>query len=112
MSQRVARGIWPHPPLKFSYLVNHLAEVIKEEKWFPVEWEPIIPGEPIREGGIIERRSKKRYKYRWQMHSSTTTITLADKGEKVFRSPKVVAEYYLKIDLHLPGDLDGWEVVE
>jgi hypothetical protein len=31
---------------------------------------------------------------------------------RVFSSAKDAARYFLKWDLHLPGDLDGWKVIE
>jgi hypothetical protein len=37
---------------------------------------------------------------------------LAESTERVFSSAEDVARYYLKWDLHLPGDLDGWKVIE
>ena len=56
MPERIERGLWPHPPLKFSAVVGHLAQVLKSEKWFPREWKPAVPGESIWEGGVIERK--------------------------------------------------------
>jgi len=32
--------------------------------------------------------------------------------ERVFSDPKDAACYFLNRNLHLPGDLDGWKVVE
>ena len=36
---------------------------------------------------------------------------LADRGFSVFFSAKAAARHYLKWELNLPGDLDGWKVV-
>ena len=60
MSERIERGIWPHEPLKFSVVVRHLANILEAEKWFPVEWQPPVPGDAIREGGVIEHQSRLR----------------------------------------------------
>jgi len=38
-------------------------------------------------------------------------LVLAEQTEKVFSSSQDAARYYLKWDLNLPGDLDGWTVV-
>lgn len=111
ISERIERGIWPHAPLRFSDLVIHLAKVIETEKWFPVEWEPLVPGKAIREGGIIETKSKKEFIYRYQRHHPINPTVLAEKGERTFSSSKKVAEIYLKNEFHLPGDLDGWTII-
>jgi len=62
MPERIERGLWPHPALKFSDVVRHLAQVLESETWFPREWKPAIPGESIWEGGVIERKAQWIYK--------------------------------------------------
>jgi hypothetical protein len=37
---------------------------------------------------------------------------LVDSVEEAFSSAEDAARHSLKWDLHLPGDLDGWKVVE
>jgi hypothetical protein len=110
MAERIERGVWPHPPLKINDLVTHLASVLQAEKWFPREWERAEPGKPVWEGGVIERQSAGRYLYRAQRHHPTNPNILAEQTEKVFSSADDAARYYLKWDLHLPGNLDGWTV--
>jgi hypothetical protein len=111
MPDRIERGVWPHPPINFSDLVTHLVAVLQSEKWFPREWKPAEPGKPVWEGGVIERQSSSRYVYRAQRHHPTQPNILAEKTEKVFSSPEDAARHYLKWDLNLPGNLDGWTVV-
>ena len=111
MPERIKRGLWPHPPLKYSEVVRHLARVLESEKWFPHEWKPVISGKPIWEGGVIERKTRWLYVYRTQRHHPIAPNVLAGQAKKIFISPKAAARYYLKWDLHLPGDLDGWKVV-
>jgi hypothetical protein len=36
---------------------------------------------------------------------------LAEETHKEFDSAESVAKHYLKWDLNLPGDLDGWKVI-
>lgn len=112
MPERIKRGLWPHPPLKLSDVIEHLTTILKSEKWFPRQWKPAIPGEPVWEGGVIERQSSSRYVYRSQRHDPINPNVLAEQTEKVFSSPEGAARYYLKWDLNLPGDLDGWTVVD
>jgi hypothetical protein len=111
LSERSASGLWPHPPLNLSHVVVHLAAVIESEQWFPRPWQPAIPGEPVWEGGVIEHVSRTKYIYRTQHHHPLNPTILEGQTEKVFRSSKKAAAHYLKWDLHLPGDLDGWQVV-
>ena len=111
MPERIERGLWPHPPLKLSDVVRHLARVLESERWFPREWRPASPGEPVWEGGVIERQSPSRYVYRSQRHHPVNPLTVAEQSEKVFTSAKDAAKHYLRWELNLPGDLDGWKVV-
>jgi hypothetical protein len=111
MPERIERGLWPHPPLRFSDVARHLASVLVSETWFPREWKPAVPGESVWEGGVIERQSQSRYVYRSQRHHPVVPNIVAGQSEKVFDSPEEVAIHYLKWDLNLPGDLDGWKVV-
>ena len=110
--ERINRGLWPHPPLKLSEVVAHLAKVLESERWFPREWKPAIPGEAVWEGGVIERQSPSRYVYRTQRHQAANPAVLAEQMERVFSSSADAARFYLKWDLSLPGDLDGWKVVD
>jgi hypothetical protein len=111
MPERIERGLWPHPPLKFSVVIRHLAQVLKSGKWFPREWEPAVPGESVWEGGVIERKARWVYVYRAQRHHPSNPNVLAEQTTKIFISPDAAATHYLKWDLNLPGDLDGWKVV-
>jgi hypothetical protein len=111
MPERIERGIWPHPPINLSEVTHHLARVLESEKWFPREWKPAAPGEAVWEGGVIERQSTSRYIYRSQRHQPINPNVLAEQTEKIFSSSKAAAQFYLKWDLNLPGDLDGWKVV-
>jgi hypothetical protein len=111
MPERVERGMWPHPPLKLSDVVRRLASVLESERWFPREWKPAVPGEPVWEGGVIERQSASKYVYRAQRPHPAVPNLLAEETEEIFTAPQDAARHYLKWDLILPGDLDGWKVV-
>jgi len=39
-------------------------------------------------------------------------MILAEETEIDFDNPKDACDYFLRWDLHLPGDLDGWIVIE
>ncbi len=111
MPERIKRGLWPHPPLKFSEIVRHLVKVLESEKCFPREWKPAVPGESVFEGGVIECQSLSKYVYRTQRHHPINPNVLAEQTEMIFALSEEALRFYLKWDLNLPGDLDGWKVV-
>jgi hypothetical protein len=110
LADRVARGLWPHPPLRFRELARHVARVVRREGSFPRPWRPHEPGQPVDEHGVVERRGPFRYVYRAQRHHATDPRLLAEVTERTFLSAVAAARHYLRWDLHLPGDLDGWVV--
>ena len=111
LSDRIEKGLWPPPPLKFSDIVECLIRTVETETWFPLKWS-LVEGKPIREGGIIERKSSSKFIYRSYRHDANNSYLLAEQTEKVFTTSRDVVKYYLKWDLNLPGDLDGWQVSE
>ena len=112
MPDRIKRGLWPHSPLRFCDVVEQLVSVLENERWFPVAWHPHTQGRAVYEGGVIERKSPKKYIYRTARSLAVNPFALAQVTEKVFASLTGAARHYLKWDMHLPGDLDGWKVVE
>ena len=112
MPERIARGMWPHPPISFSEVLARLTELINHHRWFPRQWQPHSEGEPIHEGGVIERLGIDRYVYLAARAHPVQPHVVAECTERVFSSAEDAARYFLKWDLHLPGDLDGWKVIE
>lgn len=112
MPDRIEQGFWPHPPIKLSLVEHHLAGILRTERWFPHEWHPHKEGQAVHEGGVIERKDPSKYIYRAARAWPTNPFAIAEVTEKAFSNPEEAAAYYLKWDLHLPGDLDGWKVVE
>jgi hypothetical protein len=112
MEERLARGIWPHPPLKMSALVATIAEVLEQEEWFPHRWEPAALGKPVHEGGTIQRIGRRRFIYRAQRHHPVIPTVLAESVETVFSTAKGAVRHYLRWDLNLPGQLDSWTVID
>ena len=112
MPDRIARGAWPHAALSFDEVANYLAMVLEQnECWFPYRWEPHRPGQPVREGGTIERQDHHRYVYRTAAAHPVSPSTLNRFVETTFSNARDAAVQYMNWDLHLPGDLDGWKVV-
>lgn len=109
MAERTARGVWPHPPLRFSEVVHHLARVIESCQWFPRPWAAARPGELVADVTVIERRAPNCYLVHGQ-RSGATGRTVAEQGSRTFESSDEAAEFYLRAEFNLPGDLDGWRV--
>ena len=112
MPERIARGIWPHPPLRFSEVLAQLTGLLNQHRWFPREWKLHREGEPVCEGGTVERQRPDRYMYRAARANPVQPHVLRESIERVFSSAEGAARYFLKWDMHLPGDLDGWKVIE
>jgi hypothetical protein len=106
------RGLDSSQPLKYADVVNHLAKVLQNEKWFPRYWEPESAGEAIYEMIIVERKLPFLFICHVQHHSPMNPTLLAERKSRIFFSAKSVARFYLKFDFGLPnGTLDGWKVV-
>ena len=112
MPERIARGAWPHLPLKVAEVLGHLPKLIQQHKWFPRECQPHREGQPVHEGGTIERQGPDRYVYRTARAHPIQPYELAQSTERIFSSAEDAVLHYFQWDLNLPGDLDGWKVIE
>jgi hypothetical protein len=112
MPERLERGIWPHPPLRFADVVQTLADYLRNCETFPDL--RISPHEDrlIRDGGRIRRLGLDRYLYRAQLSDPLDPGTITQSGEVSFSTAEEAAQHYLSCDLRLPGDLDGWKVID
>ncbi len=111
LAERTARGLWPHPPLRFRDLVRRVPGLVRREGSFPRPWREHTPGEPVDEHGVIERRGPLRYVYRARRHRADDPFAVAEEAELTFLLASRAVRHYLRWDLRLPGDLDGWTVV-
>ena len=111
LAERTARGLWPHPPLRLRALARIVARRVREEGSVPHPWRPHEAAQPVEERGVIERRGALRYVYRARRHAATDPRRLVETAERRFFSATAAARHYLRWDLRLPGDLDGWKVV-
>ncbi len=111
LAERTARGLWPHAPLRYRHLARRVARLVREEGSFPRPWRPHAPGEAVVEGGVVERRGPLRYFYRARRHAATDPRVVAEETARWYPLASCAARRYLRGDLRLPGDLDGWTVV-
>lgn len=109
-ADRLACGLVSHPPIELRALVRLVARLVKRDGAFPRPWQPHLPGEPVDERGVIERRGPLRYFYRAQRHHPLAPTVLAETCTRWFPTPSAAARHYLRWELHLPGSLDGWSV--
>ena len=110
MPDRLARGLWPHPPMHFCDLEQHLAGILRCGTSFPRLWLAHRKGQVVVEGGVIDKHGDG-YIYRSQRAVPLNPRVLAETSELRFSSAEEAAVHYLHWDLHLPGDLDGWKVI-
>jgi hypothetical protein len=108
--ERVQRGLWPHPPLRMKALEATVARLVERDGAFPHPWRPHRPGEPVDEHAVIERLGPLRYVFRARRHCATDPFRVAETGTRWFLTARGAARHYLRWELHLPGDLDGWTV--
>ena len=111
IEERKAIGLWPSETLRYSEVVEHLTKVLESQDWFPQPPDPSRSGASVREGIYVRREGPERFVCIAQRSRADDPTALAEKIEKIFKSPRLAAEYYLKWELNLPGRLDGWPVV-
>jgi hypothetical protein len=112
MAERIERGIWPHPPLRLAEVLAILTDCIRNNEWFPREELPRKAHSPVNEMGTIQRIEANHFIYRRQRAHPMRPTLVAETVEKIFFTAEDAAAYYALWDLHLPGDLDGWKIVE
>lgn len=102
--ERKAKGLWPHPPLKFEDLVTHIVEALESRGHFPRPWDG------RRGTSVIERRTPSSYVRRAVVESGVGREAYS---EHAYPDAREAAKDYLRWTLDLPrsGDLDGWTVV-
>lgn len=101
MEERIEKGLWPHSPLKYAQVLEHLTAVVQNQEWFPHDISTQI-------GGIIIQNIKNEFICHCLAYDAWGRRK-RDKHYK-FRDAQDAADFYLKKELHLPGDLDGWTV--
>ncbi len=104
MEERTSRGAWPHPPLQYEDVRAHLVTIIEQEEWFPCDLSS------SREGVVIQNTGENFICHSLGYNPLGPQFE-SRKSQKSFRSATEAADFYLKWDLHLPGDMDSWKVV-
>ncbi len=112
MEERIQKKLWPHPPIPMSLCIKEVVAYLKAEKYFPHPWIARKDGELIDDSITIELISDKEIIYRARAASPSNLTRITAQTEKNFSSAEKAVDYYLKNALNIPGDLDGWKVIE
>lgn len=112
MPTRVARKLWPHPPLLLSECIDVILDFLKSNKFFPVPWTEKKNGELIGDLMVIEKIDANNFLCKYRYSDPVNLLKISETGEKAFKSGHDAVRYYLRHELYLPGDLDGWQVVD
>ena len=111
MEERAGLGLLPHEVLQYSEVRDHLASVISQREWFPREYVAQVPGQAVDERIVIQRLGPHRFVCHARRAQAIAPTVLAEESHRRFISAHRAADYFLHWEHHLPGDLDGWNVV-
>ena len=112
MPTRIAKELWPHSPILLSECIDVILDYLESNKYFPVPWVEKKNGEFIGDWMVIEKNDENNFLYRYRYSDPVNLLKIADQGDKTFKSGYEAAKYYLQHALYLPGDLDGWKVID
>lgn len=112
MPSRIKKKIWPHPPLRLKECIKAVTAYLETNKYFPAPWVEKKDGELIGDSVTIERKEKNQFIYRYCYSDPINLFKISESGKKIFKTSQEATEYYLRNVLYLPGDLDGWQVIE
>ncbi len=110
VEDRKAKGLWPNEHLRYSEILKHLARIIQSEEWFPRRMPGHKSGDLVYEGTFVERVSPTRFICHSRSSSAYAPRTIAAYSKKEFTNARDAADFYLKWELNLPGNLDSWPV--
>lgn len=99
VEQRSSLELLPPEILGYTEIRDHLSKLLVAQEWFPRK---PVPSEAI----YIHRRGPEEYVcVVWPGQGGKST-------ERSFSTSDDAADFYLKWELHLPGILDSWPVVD
>jgi hypothetical protein len=61
---------------------------------------------------IIEKVNENKFICKYRYSDPVNLLKISEVGEKTFKCGYEAVKYYLQHELHLPGDLDGWMVID
>lgn len=112
MPTRISKKIWPHPPISLNECINLILDFLKLNKYFPISWVEKKDGELIGDSMIIEKVNENKFICKYRYSDPVNLLKISETGEKVFKFGYEAVKFYLQHELHLPGDLDGWKVID
>ncbi|MBN1461923.1 MAG: hypothetical protein JXA57_20525 [Armatimonadetes bacterium] len=111
MEERKNLGLLPHEVLDYKEVRRHLMGVIAGREWFPRIYVPHEDGQLVHEGVVVQRLGRHRFVCHAEAARAIYPWILGDESHRRFRSARRAADYFLRWEHHLPGDLDGWKVL-
>ncbi len=109
VKERAQKGAPVTAILKYGDILRVLKDMINESRIFPFDFND--SEYTNYEGIVIERKDEKFLCHSQRMHP-TNPGEIVEKITKEFDNIDEAANYYLKWALNLPGDLDGYKVIE
>jgi hypothetical protein len=100
----------PSKGLDYSQLRDQLVAIIRTEPWFPHALGERERGEAVDENIVIERLALGRFACHVQRATPLDPRVLAERKRRLFWTAGGAADFYLRWQLHLPGELDGLKV--
>ena len=110
MEDRTELGIWPHDPIAVTECVSVIREHLDLMGFYPAPYEPPVPGEFAGDVCALEKVSRFRYIFHSHNAAPLNPYELRGQTSKRFWSASRAIRRYLKWQLCLPGDLDGWKI--
>jgi hypothetical protein len=105
-------GIWPHTAISMGRCISVIKKSLLEKKYFPRKYKSPEVGRNVGDVMAIEAVEEGRYVLHSHSASQNNLAVISEESHKLYETSESVIREYLKWELGLPGDLDGWKVTE
>ncbi len=105
-------NLLPRETLSYNEALSYLTEILESSDYFPKSLAEAMCNGIVPEGIFIENKGRNCFVCIVQRTLPDNPRVLAERAKMSFNSAQSAAEYYLKWELHLPGRLDGWRVLQ
>ena len=112
MVDRRELGVWPHTTISMCRCISVIQKSLLEKKYFPRKYKSPTPGKNVGDVMAIEVVEEGRYILHSHIASQYNLAAISEESHVLYETAESVIREYLKWELGLPGDLDGWKVTE